>query len=65
MDLATASALRQRRPGFGIISDTRDGFFDFVRKLETESRAFLVVVVCCVLEFRIRRIEVSDYHLPR
>jgi hypothetical protein len=25
----------------------------------------LVVVVCCVLEFRIRRIEVSDYHLPR
>jgi hypothetical protein len=35
VNLATARALRKRRPGFRIVSDTRDGFFDFVRKLET------------------------------
>ena len=35
MNLAAARALRQRRPGFGIISEPRDGFFYFVRKLET------------------------------
>ena len=35
MDLAAARALRQRRPGFRIISDTLYGLFDFVRKLES------------------------------
>jgi len=65
MDLAAARTPRQRRPSFGIIPDTRDGFFDFVRKLESQSGALLVVVVYRILEFRIGCVEVSNLHLPR
>ena len=65
MDLAAARTPRQRRPSFGIIPDTRDGFFDFVRKLESQSRALFVVVVYRLLIFRIGCVEVSNLHLPR
>lgn len=62
---AASSAIREWRPGVGIIFDAFNGLFDLVGEFETKSQALVVVILNGLFEFRCGGVKVRNPHLPR